>query len=53
MQVHSHDYRAEVPKATWVGMMRSKFWSTFSHCTQQELDVVSSPARFAEAYCWF
>ena len=37
-QVHAHDYAAQLPKATWLGMMRSRFWSTFSHCSQQELE---------------
>jgi hypothetical protein len=44
LQVHSHDYRAELPKGTWLGMMASKFWSTFSHCTQQELDQACAPS---------
>lgn len=38
VEVHAHEYRAELAKATWLGMMRDKFWSTFSHCTQQELE---------------
>ncbi|KAL4448274.1 hypothetical protein ABPG75_005493 [Micractinium tetrahymenae] len=38
VEVHAHEYPAELAKATWLGMMRDKFWSTFSHCTQQELE---------------
>ncbi|KAI3426371.1 hypothetical protein D9Q98_008743 [Chlorella vulgaris] len=38
VELHTHSYQAELPKATWLGMMRDRFWSTFSHCTQQELD---------------
>ena len=40
MQVHAHEYHAELAKSTWLGMMAARFWSTFSHCTQQELDQV-------------
>ena len=39
-QVHEHDYHAELPKSTWLGMMRARFWSTFSHCTPEELEQV-------------
>ena len=34
------DYSATLPLATWLGMMRSRFWSTFSHCTPEELEQV-------------
>lgn len=42
VELHTHSYQAELPKATWLGMMRDRFWSTFSHCTQQELDQASA-----------
>ena len=51
-QVHAHDYQAELPKATWLGMMRARFWSTFSHCTAEELEQARGGAcRTAVACC--
>lgn len=41
VEVHTHDYRATLPKAVWLAMMRARFWSTFSHCTAEELEAVS------------
>jgi len=41
LQVHAHDYRVELPKSTWLAMMRARFWSTFSHCTPEELEQAS------------
>ncbi len=33
-----HDFEALLPKATWYGMIRARFWSTFSHFTDAELE---------------
>ncbi len=49
-QVHAHEYRAQLSKATWLGMMRDKFWSTFSHCTQQELLEVRGQGSWQQAW---
>lgn len=40
VEVAAHDYTAQLPLATWLGMMRSRFWSTFSHCSDEELEQV-------------
>ena len=45
VEVHSHDYQASLPKSTWLSMMRSRFWSTFSHCSDEELEAVGWGGR--------
>lgn len=40
VEVQAHDYVAVMPKQRWLGMMRSRFWSTFSYCTDEELEQV-------------
>jgi trans-aconitate methyltransferase len=37
VQVDIKSYKVELPKSAWLGMIANKFWSTFSHCTEQEL----------------
>lgn len=39
VEVAAHDYTATLPKATWLAMMRSRFWSTFSYCSNEELEA--------------
>lgn len=38
MDVQSYDYSAVLKKSVWLEMVRSRFWSTFSHCSDEELE---------------
>ena len=40
-------YPLEMPTSTWTAMVRGRFWSTFSHFTDEELETVfpAEPAR--------
>eukprot|EP00240_Pyramimonas_obovata_P016149 CAMPEP_0118931002 /NCGR_PEP_ID=MMETSP1169-20130426/7497_1 /TAXON_ID=36882 /ORGANISM="Pyramimonas obovata, Strain CCMP722" /LENGTH=295 /DNA_ID=CAMNT_0006873447 /DNA_START=31 /DNA_END=915 /DNA_ORIENTATION=+ len=38
-EVVQHDYTVTIKKAAWLSMVRARFWSTFSHFTQEELDA--------------
>lgn len=40
VEVAVQEYPASLPKATWLAMMRSRFWSTFSYCSDAELEQV-------------
>ncbi|CAM9399305.1 unnamed protein product [Ectocarpus fasciculatus] len=37
VDVNFHAYPVVLAKEKWLGMVRSRFWSTFSHCTEEEL----------------
>lgn len=32
-----YEYQVEMPKAQWLAMVRARFWSTFSHFSDDEL----------------
>ena len=38
VNVQEVDYPVSLPKVTWLQMVRNKFWSTFSHCSEDELN---------------
>ena len=37
VEIKEADYSVSLPKATWLQMVGNKFWSTFSHCSEDEL----------------
>jgi hypothetical protein len=38
VEVVQVDYTVRMPKARWYSMVRARFWSTFSHFTDAELE---------------
>jgi hypothetical protein len=38
VEVVEVDYTVRMPKARWYSMVRARFWSTFSHFTDAQLE---------------
>lgn len=48
VDVAIRDFEVRMPKEAWIGMVRARFWSTFSHFSDEELEagIKELEARF-------